>query len=267
MEDVWSHYHQWGSAIIFGLAGIAFLAFLPFYKKSQRKPAGAYFAFVLAYALEMFGVPFSMYVVTWVTGHRLPEGILWGHTLVQYIGFWGMYVGVAFMLAGVAFIVFGWRTIHRRYWKHPRGMGELVTTGLYRYIRHPQYTGFLCISLGMLIEWATIPMLIMWPLLVVLYVRLAKREERDMVEEFGPVRAISIEHEHVPAFEGPTPPISAGYTLRACCRTAGRCSRLRARPVEPNSRATVSPVRPPSGGRTFYYRPLISPTRQNTACK
>ena len=185
MEDVWSHYHQWGSAIIFGLAGIAFLAFLPFYKRSQRKPAGTYFAFVLAYALEMFGVPFSMYVVTWVTGHRLPEGILWGHTLVQYIGFWGMYVGVAFMLAGVAFIVFGWRTIHRRYWKHPRGMGELVTTGLYRYIRHPQYTGFLCISLGMLMEWATIPMLIMWPLLVVLYVRLAKREERDMVEEFG----------------------------------------------------------------------------------
>lgn len=185
MEDVWSHYYQWGSAAIFALAGVAFLAFLPFYRKSQRKPAGTYIAFVLAYALEMFGVPFSMYMVTWVTGHRLPEGVLWGHTLVQHIGFWGMYVGVAFMLTGVALIVVGWRTIHRRYWKHPEGMGELVTTGLYRYIRHPQYTGFLCISFGMLVEWATIPMLVMWPLLVILYTRLAKREECDMVREFG----------------------------------------------------------------------------------
>jgi len=37
----------------------------------------------------------------------------------------------------------------------------------------------------MMLEWATIPLIGLYILLVVLYVRLAKREEKDMVEEFG----------------------------------------------------------------------------------
>jgi len=42
------------------------------------------------------------------------------------------------------------------------------------------------ITLGMLFEWATLPMLVMYPILIWLYVRLAKREEADMRAEFGP---------------------------------------------------------------------------------
>lgn len=34
-------------------------------------------------------------------------------------------------------------------------------------------------------EWAALPLLVMWPILIVLYYRLAKREERDMEKEFG----------------------------------------------------------------------------------
>ena len=34
-------------------------------------------------------------------------------------------------------------------------------------------------------QWATIPLLIMWPILFRLYYRLAKKEERDMEKEFG----------------------------------------------------------------------------------
>jgi protein-S-isoprenylcysteine O-methyltransferase Ste14 len=52
-------------------------------------------------------------------------------------------------------------------------------------LRHPQYTGFMLITLGMILEWATLPLLIMWPILAVLYYRLARREEADMVQEFG----------------------------------------------------------------------------------
>jgi protein-S-isoprenylcysteine O-methyltransferase Ste14 len=185
MEDIWSHYHQWWAAALFAVIGLVFLAFVPFYRKSQRKPAGAYTAFVLAFALEMFGVPASMYVVTWIFGRRLPEGVLWGHTLSQWIGNWGMYVGVAFMLVGVSIVVVGWRTIFRRYWSQEEGKGELVTTGIYSVIRHPQYTGFELITLGMLCEWATIPLLVMWPILGILYYRLARREENEMEQEFG----------------------------------------------------------------------------------
>jgi protein-S-isoprenylcysteine O-methyltransferase Ste14 len=83
-------------------------------------------------------------------------------------------------------IILGWSRIFRQYWSKDKGKGQLVTTGIYRYIRHPQYTGFLMITLGMLFEWATLPMLIMYPILIVLYVRLAKKEEADMRLEFGP---------------------------------------------------------------------------------
>lgn len=186
IDPVTNHFGQWIAAAIWTLIFIVFLAFTPFYKKSQRKPASVYAAFVLALALEMFGVPLSMYVITWVLGKSLPDGILWGHTLVQYIGLNGMLAAVVLYLLGGLLIFFGWQRIYRQYWSKDEGKGQLVTTGIYRFIRHPQYTGFLMITFGMLCEWATLPMLIMYPVLVWLYVRLARREEADMRQEFGP---------------------------------------------------------------------------------
>lgn len=162
-----------------------FVLFTPFYQRSQRRPASAYLAFVIAFALEMFGVPFSMYVLTWLFGSSLPDGILWGHTLNQYIGAAGVNIGALLMLLGAVLVFFGWRMIFKRYWSQDTGKGELVTTGIYRYIRHPQYTGFFLITLGMMFDWTTLPMLIMWPLLMLLYYRLARREEKDMEREFG----------------------------------------------------------------------------------
>ncbi|KAF1086197.1 Isoprenylcysteine carboxyl methyltransferase (ICMT) family protein [Sporotomaculum syntrophicum] len=186
MEDIWSHFGQWWAVAVWIIMFGVFLAFIPFYKKSQIKPAGAFMAFVVALAFEMFGIPLSMYVITWVFGYTLPEGVLWGHTLVQYIGYWGTYFGSALYIIGGILIILGWRNIHKHYWSKEAGKGRLVTGGIYAYIRHPQYTGFLLITLGMIFEWATIPLLIMWPILVVLYYRLAKKEEQYMEEEFGP---------------------------------------------------------------------------------
>jgi len=167
--------------ILFGV----FIAFIPFYRKTQRRPTSVYLAFVAALAFEMFGIPLSMFIVTWGIGVNLPQGILWQHTLEQYIGYWGMYIGYALNLIGALFVIQGWSQIHRHYWSKEEGKGELVTGGIYEYIRHPQYTGFLLITLGLLVHWATIPLLIMWPILVVLYYRLAKKEEREMEKEFG----------------------------------------------------------------------------------
>ena len=58
------------------------------------------------------------------------------------------------------------------------GTGKLVTTGVYRFIRHPQYTGLLLLSLGILIEWATLPMLIMFPVMVFMYIRACKARRK-----------------------------------------------------------------------------------------
>jgi protein-S-isoprenylcysteine O-methyltransferase Ste14 len=186
IDPVEGHLGNWLGVALWVVIFVLFLAFTPFYKKSQRKPAGVYTAFVVALALEMFGVPLSMYALTFVLGKTLPDGILWGHTLVEHIGLTGTYIAVAMYLVGAALIVTGWNRIYRQYWKKDLGAGQLVTTGIYRFIRHPQYTGFLLITLGMLFEWATLPMLIMYPILVWLYVRLARHEEADMRAEFGP---------------------------------------------------------------------------------
>ena len=61
----------------------------------------------------------------------------------------------------------------------------LATTGIYDYVRHPQYIGFIIIMLGFLLQWPTLLTLLMIPLLVVMYVRLARMEERDALREFG----------------------------------------------------------------------------------
>ena len=185
MDTAVSHFGNWiGVVLWIALFGV-FLFFTPFYKKSQRKPSSVYIAFVIALALEMFGVPLSMYVITWVLGHSLPDGVLWGHTLIGYIGHWGMYISYVFYLLGILFVVLGWKEIYKRYWSKEEGKGELVTNGIYNYIRHPQYTGFLLVTLGMIFEWATLPLLIMWPLLAMIYYRLAKKEESDIEIEFG----------------------------------------------------------------------------------
>ncbi len=151
----------------------------------KERLAIAYMPFVLAFAIEMHGILLSMYVISWMIGKNLLEGILWGHTLVQHIGYLGMYINVVLSLTGIIMIANGWYNIYHKYWSKASGKGKVVKTGIYRYIRHPQYTGFIMITLGMICEWATLPMLIMWPFVIALYVRLAKREEKDMIKEFG----------------------------------------------------------------------------------
>jgi protein-S-isoprenylcysteine O-methyltransferase Ste14 len=185
MDPAIGHLGQWSYVVLWFLIWAVFLLFTPFYKKSQRKPSGVYLAFMVAMAFEMFGIPMSMYILAWIFGRTLPDGILWGHTLYGYIGLTGMYIGTALMLIGVALVVLGWNMVYRRYWRKEAGHGELVTEGIYAYIRHPQYTGFLLITLGMLFDWATLPMLVMWPIMAALYYRLAKKEEGDMEAEFG----------------------------------------------------------------------------------
>jgi protein-S-isoprenylcysteine O-methyltransferase Ste14 len=168
----------------FALFG-AFIFFLPYNRKSRIKPSGTFLAFIVASAFEMFGVPLSLYFITWAFGINAPRGILWGHTLENVIGYWGMYIGVSLNVIGGVLIYQGWKVIHKEFWSKEDGKGRLVTEGIYSYMRHPQYTGFILMTLGLLIHWATIPLLLMWPLLGYQYVRLAKKEEEDMLEQFG----------------------------------------------------------------------------------
>ncbi len=185
METFESHYYNWLGVLFFVVIYSSVLLFIPFYKKMDKKPRGTYIAFIIAFAIEMHGIPFSMWVISWIIGKNLPVGILWGHTFFSSIGFWGMYINIMCAILAISLIINGWYNIYKKYWSKETGKGKLVKTGIYKYIRHPQYAGLLLLSFGMIVEWATLPMLIMFPIMIVMYVRLAKREEKDMILEFG----------------------------------------------------------------------------------
>ena len=62
---------------------------------------------------------------------------------------------------------------------------RLASEGPYAYVRHPQYAAFVLIMAGFLLQWPTLITLVMFPILVVMYLRLSRREERQAVAEFG----------------------------------------------------------------------------------
>jgi len=89
-----------------------------------------------------------------------------------------MAIGSLFILAGLLLVIKGWMRIYF-------AAGQLQTDGVYGLVRHPQYAGLLLVVLGQLVHWPTIPTLLLTPVILVLYVRLAQREEVDLIERFG----------------------------------------------------------------------------------
>jgi protein-S-isoprenylcysteine O-methyltransferase Ste14 len=74
----------------------------------------------------------------------------------------------------------GWTLIYKSEGK------RLIRENVYAYVRHPQYAGILLITIGFLIQWPSLTTLIMWPILIFAYYKLAIREEKDLVKQFGP---------------------------------------------------------------------------------
>ena len=84
------------------------------------------------------------------------------------------------IFGGFILLSAAWKVLYEAQKTH-----TLATTGPYAHVRHPQYVGFILIMLGFLFQWPTLITLIMFPILVTMYVKLARREEREVVEEFG----------------------------------------------------------------------------------
>lgn len=174
--------------VVFNSAVFILFAVSFFHPKSKRdwRVMGGFSAFVVALFTEMYGYPLTIYLLSGV----IPDLNLShsdGHLWNDLIGWKGDAHISPFHLASYVFIGggfwliwAGWTALFAAQKKR-----ELATTGPYARIRHPQYVGFVLVMVGFLLQWPTFATLAMFPILLIVYRRLAIREEREVQAEFG----------------------------------------------------------------------------------
>lgn len=190
-------YGLW-SLVIINAAVFIIFAFSFYKPRTSRdwRSFGAFSAFIIALFTEMYGFPLTIYLLSGWLANRYPglnldahnTGHLWS-TLLGLKGdphFSFLHI-LSEILIAAGFILIGaaWRILYAA-----QKTKQVATTGPYSYLRHPQYLGFILIMLGFLFQWPTILTTIMFPILVFMYVRLAKREEKDALAEFGDAYAV-----------------------------------------------------------------------------
>ena len=219
-------YGLWVLVIVDSAVFILFA--LSFFHPANRrdwKAMGAFSAFIVALFTEMYGFPLTIYLLTSWFGNRFAGINLshnGGHLWTDLIGWkydphFSPFHLASYVVIGGGFWVIAkaWRVLFEA-----ARSGILATTGPYARVRHPQYAGFLAIMVGFLLQWPTLPTLVMFPVLVVIYRRLATAEERTVRATFGTVwdayaaRTPRFVPRHRHHSSKPTSPHTTGTRLR-----------------------------------------------------
>lgn len=191
-----SDYGLWLLVVVNALVFIVF-AFSFTKPNSPRdwRSFGAFSAFVVALFTEMYGVPLTLYLLSGWLQNRYPGLDLLSHDAGHL---WWTVLGLEgnphlnplhllsnlFIAGGLILLSAAWKVLYRA-----QRQQQLATAGVYSYVRHPQYDAFIMVLGGFLLQWPTILTLLMFPILVWMYVRLARQEEREALAEFGPAYA------------------------------------------------------------------------------
>lgn len=192
MDHATPAYGLWLLVVMNSVIFIMF-AFSFFKPKTPRdwRSFSAFSAFLVALFAEMYGFPLTIYLLSGWLQTNYP-GVDWlshdaGHLLEMMFGWkvnphFGPFHVLSYVLIGGGFVLIsvGWTALYEA-----QKRGALATTGIYARVRHPQYDGFVLVMFGFLVQWPTLLTLAMFPVLVVMYWRLAKAEERDTIAQFG----------------------------------------------------------------------------------
>ena len=179
-------YGNWAIVITMVLVSLFFIfKFLPMRTSIHKRSGGALIAFIVALFTEMYGFPLTIYFLSHFLGIKIPLDHISGHLLgdlITYLGlgngwFIVMLISNILIIIGIWMISAGWELVYR-------SEGKLVMSGIYKYIRHPQYAGIYVITLGFMIQWPTLTTLILWPFVIWMYYRLARKEEQQAMEKF-----------------------------------------------------------------------------------
>ena len=185
-------YGLWSLAIINSLVFIIFaFSFAKPQSRRDWRSFGAFSAFLVALFTEMYGFPLTIYLLSGWLSSRFPGTDFLshdaGHLLEVMFGwksnphFGPFHVASNILIvAGFWVLASAWKVLYEA-----QRSRRLAKTGAYARIRHPQYVGFVLIMTGFLLQWPTLVTLSMFPILVFMYARLAKREQVEMLAQFG----------------------------------------------------------------------------------
>ena len=152
---------------------------------------GAFGAFIVALFVEMYGFPLSICLMSGWLQTKYPNLDLMSHNTGHL---WSTLLGekgdphigplhiASYVFLGLGFYLLSsaWNVLH-----HAQRHDALATLGAYARVRHPQYVAFVLILLGFLLQGPTLLTLLMFPVLLLMYARLAVNVEATMRQRFG----------------------------------------------------------------------------------
>jgi len=186
--------YEYGNWFLVVISIVLFLFFLKSVFRPRTKTDWRTYqslsAFIMALFAEMYGFPLTIYLLTSFFGNKflnIDFSHDSGHILSKILNIsgdphfnWLHMLSNGLIVGGFIIIASAWEILYKAQKKN-----VLATTGPYHYIRHPQYAGFILIIIGFLLQWPTLITLIMAPILILRYIKLAREEEKEILKHFG----------------------------------------------------------------------------------